>query len=123
MGEREKRDPCGGPVCPELPDPHARGGPRPQAPKPQGITYKTIHIRIFLLLSSPLPRRQGDSLPARLHLSSNCLESQWEWVRDLVAGWFQDEPYLSIELGIISSLRIQAVRASFFGLPADNRRW
>ncbi len=56
-------------------------------------------------------------------LSSNCLESQWEWVRDLVAGWFQDEPYLSMELRIISSLRIQAVRASFFGLPADNRRW
>ena len=56
-------------------------------------------------------------------VSSNCLESQWEWVKDLVAGWFQDEPYLSMELRIISSLRMQAVRASFFGLPADNRRW
>ena len=44
-------------------------------------------------------------------------------MRDLVSGWFQDEPYLSMELRIISSLRIQAVRASFFGLPADNRRW
>ena len=54
---------------------------------------------------------------------SNCLESQWEWVSDLVTGWFQDEPYLSMELRIISSLRLQAVRASFFGLPADNRRW
>ena len=30
-------------------------------------------------------------------VSSNCLESQWEWVKDLVAGWFQDEPYLSME--------------------------
>ena len=37
-------------------------------------------------------------------------------------GWFQDEPYLSMEFRIISSLRMQAVRASFFGLPADNRR-
>ncbi len=33
-----------------------------------------------------------------------------------MSGWFQDEPYLSMELRIISSLRIQAVRASFFGL-------
>ena len=39
-----------------------------------------------------------------------------------MAGWFQDEPYLSMELRTISSLRIQAVRASFFGLPTDNRR-
>ena len=40
-----------------------------------------------------------------------------------MSGWFQNEPYLSMELRIISSLRIQAVRASFFGLPADNSRW
>ena len=32
---------------------------------------------------------------------------------DLVAGWFQDELYLSMELRIISSLRIQAVKALF----------
>ena len=31
-----------------------------------------------------------------------------------MAGWFQDEPYLSMELRIISSLRIQAVRAPAF---------
>ena len=35
----------------------------------------------------------------------------------MVAGWFRDEPYLSMELSIINSLRKQAVRASFFGLP------
>ena len=56
-------------------------------------------------------------------MSSNCIESQWEWVREWVAGWFQDVPCLSMELRIINSLRIQAVRASFFGLPSDKRRW
>ena len=65
---------------------------------------------------SPRPMRAAQR-------ASNCLESQWEWVSDLVAEWFPDEPYLSMELRIISSLRIQAVRASFFGFPADNRRW
>ena len=44
-------------------------------------------------------------------------------VRDLVAAWFQDEPCLSMEFRITSSLRMQAVKASFFGLPAHNRRW
>ena len=68
-------------------------------------------------------RRQNQPLGCRSPGKSNCLESQWEWVRDLVAGWFPDEPYLSMELRIISSLRIQAVRASFFGFPADNKRW
>ena len=40
-----------------------------------------------------------------------------------MAGWFQDVPCLSMELRIINSLRIQAVSASFFGLPSDKRRW
>ena len=41
----------------------------------------------------------------------------------MVAGWFQDVPCLSMEFRMVSNLRIQAVRASFFGLPADNRCW
>ena len=35
----------------------------------------------------------------------------------------QGERCLSMELRITSSLRMQAVRASFFGLPAANSRW
>ena len=42
-------------------------------------------------------------------VSSNCLESQWELARDLVAGWFQDEPYSSMEFRIFSGSHIQAV--------------
>lgn len=48
--------------------------------------------------------------------TGNCLESQQELVRDLVAGWFQEEPYLSMELRIINSLRIQAVRTASAGI-------
>ena len=36
-----------------------------------------------------------------------------------MAGWFRDEPYLSMESRIISNLRMQAVRTSFFGLPTN----
>ena len=54
---------------------------------------------------------------------SNCVESQEE----VSANWglksCQGEPCLSMELRVTSSLRIQAVRASFFGFPAANRRW
>ena len=65
--------------------------------------------RVLVVTScSPRPMRA-------VQRASNCLESQWEWVRDLVVEWFQDEPYLSMEVRIISSLRIQAVRASFLG--------
>ena len=31
------------------------------------------------------------------HKYNHSLESQWDWVRGLVAEWFQDERYLSME--------------------------
>ena len=38
---------------------------------------------------------------------------------DLASGCSQDVPCLIMEFRMVSSLRIQAVNASFFGLPAD----
>ena len=54
---------------------------------------------------------------------SNCLKSQE--VRPSTCGLrsHQGERCLSMELRITSSLRMQAVRATFFGLPAVNSRW
>ena len=54
---------------------------------------------------------------------SNCLESEEE--REAIDGVRsrQGEPCLSMELRISRSLSIQAVRASFFGLPATSSRW
>ena len=56
----------------------------------------------------------------RIHHRS--LESQWERAGDLVVVWFQDEPCLNMEFRITSNLRMQAIGASFFGLPADCKR-
>lgn len=42
---------------------------------------------------------------------------------DLASGCSQDVPCLSMEFSIVSSLRMQAVNASFFGLPEDKSRW
>ena len=54
---------------------------------------------------------------------SNCLKSQE--VRPSTCGLrsHQGERCLSMELRITSSLRMQAVRATFFGFPAVNSRW
>ena len=53
---------------------------------------------------------------------SNCLESQDRATNSGVAVR-QVEPCFSMELRMSSSLRMQAVRASFFGLPRANSRW
>ena len=42
---------------------------------------------------------------------------------DWMYGCCQDVPCLSMEFRMVSNLRMQAVNASFFGLPADKRRW
>ena len=54
---------------------------------------------------------------------SNCLESQEEWPSTVGVRSHQGERCLSMELRITSSLRMQAVRANFFGLPAASSRW
>ena len=59
-------------------------------------------------------------------VSSNCVEFQEE--RSTSTGVparsaRQEELDLSMELSITSSLRMQAVRATFFGLPAASSRW
>ena len=54
---------------------------------------------------------------------SNCLESQEEWPATVGVRSRQGERCLSMELRITSSLRMQAVRANFFGLPAASSRW
>ena len=54
---------------------------------------------------------------------SNCLESQEEWPATVGVRSHQGERCLSMELRITSSLRMQAVRANFFGLPAASSRW
>ena len=54
---------------------------------------------------------------------SNCVESQEEWPVTFRVRSHQGERCLSMELRITSSFRIQAVRATFFGLPAANSRW
>ena len=54
---------------------------------------------------------------------SNCLESQGECPATFGVRSHHGEPCLSMELRITSSLRIQAVRASFFGLPQASSRW
>ena len=50
--------------------------------------------------------------------SSNCVESQAEWLATAEGVSSQVEPYLSMELRMTSSLRMHATRATFFGLPA-----
>ena len=54
---------------------------------------------------------------------SNCLESQEGWPATAGVRSHQGERCLSMELRIINSLRMQAVRASFLGLPAASSRW
>ena len=40
-----------------------------------------------------------------------------------MSGCYQDMPFLSMEFMMVSNLRMQAVSATFFGFPADRRRW
>ena len=74
------------------------------------------------------PRHQGMGrvLPnsGRLlrRLSSNCLGCQDRATNSGVV-FRQGELCLSMEFRMSSSLRMQATRANFFGLPADNSRW
>ena len=64
----------------------------------------------------------GMTLLVILHRDrSNCLESQ-DWSTSSGVVFRQGEPCLSMELRMTSSLRMQAVRASFFGLPAVSSR-
>ena len=49
-------------------------------------------------------------------------KSMGYWVTGMLRSR-QVERCLSMELRITSSLRMQAVRASFFGLPAASNRW
>ena len=69
----------------------------------------------------------GDNYFCRSHVviiryRSNRLESQNRLTNTGVV-FRQGEPCLSMELRISSSLRMQAVRSSFFSLPAANSRW
>ncbi len=63
------------------------------------------------------------SLVVQRAAESNCLESQEEWPATVGVRSHQGERCLSMELRITSSLRMQAVRANFFGLPAASSRW
>ena len=90
------------------------------------------HPDMGILSHSSEKRFRGGRFPlgspiARLldsgSVSSNRLESQWEWVMDLAFGCCQDVPCLSMEFRIISNLRMHAVSATFLGFPADRRRW
>lgn len=61
-----------------------------------------------------------------VHMSSNRIEFQ-EW-RSTSAGILassarQGERRLTMELSMTSSFRMQAVKATFFGLPAARSRW
>ena len=55
--------------------------------------------------------------------NSNCVESQEELSVTFRVKSYQGERCLRMELRITISFRIQAVRATFFGLPAANSRW
>ena len=69
------------------------------------------------LLAQTEPRRPTGQ---QLCLMSRCQEEV-----TTIAGVmsFQDERCLSMALRMTSSLRMQATRASFFGLPAASSRW
>ena len=53
---------------------------------------------------------------------SNCVESQEELSVTLTVRSYQGERCLRMELRITSNFRIQAVRATFVGLPAASSR-
>ena len=65
-------------------------------------------------------------IPVIPSAASNCLESQEGWptsAEALARSARQGERCLSMELSMTSNLRMQAVRASFLGLPAASSRW
>ena len=68
-------------------------------------------------------RKQAIRVLQQAKAGSNCLESQEEWPATVGVRSHQGERCLSMELRITSSLRMQAVRANFFGLPAASSRW
>jgi len=63
-----------------------------------------------------LRRFQPGHLPRRRHPSSDCLDCQVIWH---LQGWL----FLSMLLRMISSLRMQAMRATIFFLPCVSRCW
>ncbi len=81
---------------------------------------RVVHHSVILDSTSPATALEW--LNSGVRNRSNRLESQDRLTNSGVV-FRQDEPCLSMELRISSSLRMQAVRASFFGLPAANSRW
>ena len=64
-----------------------------------------------------------ESGACRLRAYSNCVQSQEVlWVFFRVTS-YQGKRCLRMELRVTSNFRMQAVRATFFGLPAASSRW
>ena len=84
--------------------------------------YETVRPHQALVYKTPQTSSTGTG-SILIPPESNCLESQEEWPATVGVRSHQGERCLSMELRITSSLRMQAVRANFFGLPAASSRW